>query len=567
MRTIAVTLVALFLLAPETGARVHVAGLEELGDIVTVVEDGRTVCRMATAEETAAMKRPPLEELRVIKSERSKIAPTPGLTLQLRGTSQLDRFPEAKAAFIRAAEAWEAIIRDEITVVVDVDFGPTRFGTPFPAGARRFTNVQFGRFAYRYPTVREALVERASSPEEAAIFDLLPDGPSVPSTVGPVELVYSSTAPLRSLGILPAVADPVAEAADLGPPPSIAFNSAFDYDFDPLDGLDPDTMDFNAVALHELGHVLGFFSWVGIQEIQPDYPRVVTVWDLFRFRPGVTRETFGTAERVLASGGEHVYFDGTNTIPLSTGRLDGMGGSIFTANHWQDRATAGIYLGIMDPQPGEHDPQLVTREGLRPSDSHALIGAYLDLDPVTVEEVTGRLVPGERLFAFEATVGVANRSMTEYHGALGSSLVPDILAEMDAPLGTAGPARSRVSFAIPFADAVRAATHADLTFRDDLGNESRPVRVDLTAGDPGAPTISKVKYKGSKLKVTGTGLSDRVRLEVNGNYVTAASVAVKGGGKKLVATATPDALGLVEGINRIRVVLDDAASNTTILDF
>ncbi len=92
-----------------------------------------------------------------------------------------------------------------------------------------------------------------------------------------------------------------------GPPPSIGFNSAFAYDFDPSEGIDADKVDFEAVAFHEIGHVLGFGSFMGDRELEPTAPTLPTLLDMFRFRPGITLPNFANTNRLLFSGGDQIF--------------------------------------------------------------------------------------------------------------------------------------------------------------------------------------------------------------------------------------------------------------------
>jgi hypothetical protein len=133
--------------------------------------------------------------------------------------------------------------------------------------------------------------------------------------------------------------------------PSIGFNSAQPFDFDPTDGINAESYDFDAVITHEMGHVLGFDSLVGDLELHPTDPVAVSSWDLFRFRAAVTIPGFKTTDRVLSSGGTQIFSDGTNQAPLSTGRTDGSGGDGQQAEHWKDflNPPNSVYWGIMEP--------------------------------------------------------------------------------------------------------------------------------------------------------------------------------------------------------------------------
>ena len=121
--------------APETDVVEEVPVPFELnrGHVFTM-ENGVRVCRAADHIETRAMKhRSPDEELKVINEAsiaKARRGGEAGFVIILRGTTQLDGFPSAKTAMIRAAETWMALIRTPATVYIDVDFGPTRFGDP-----------------------------------------------------------------------------------------------------------------------------------------------------------------------------------------------------------------------------------------------------------------------------------------------------------------------------------------------------------------------------------------------------------------------------------------------------
>lgn len=339
---------------------------EESGFVLVEGEGGQIVCREATPEEVQGMKRrDPAEPLHVISSLETNLQQT-GLRIILRATSQLEQFPQAKAGFIRAAQTWERLIRNSITVVLDVDFGPTRFGEPYPEGVLGSTDSQQigGEI---YSDVRSRLLEGASSSSEREIYTALPQS-QVPTDLGPTQRVFAPSAVFRALGMVSPTADPEGERGQFGPPPSVGFNSNFPFDFNPDDGIDPNKTDFDAVAVHEIGHALGFTSLVGARELDPSRSVAVSVWDLYRFRPGITQATFSTASRVLSSGGEHVFFAGPPALPLSTGRPDGSGGDERQASHWKDDDLTGQYIGIMDPTIPPGRRETITENDLRALD-------------------------------------------------------------------------------------------------------------------------------------------------------------------------------------------------------
>lgn len=342
--------------------------------------NGQTVCRDATLAEGRALNSSAssygFRQINHLKNQADvasdgsgEVTAANGLTIVLRASAQLDQNPQAKAAFIAAAAKWEALIKDPITVVIDVDFGQTVFGIAFPnSNTLGLTATQQLYYVGNYSDIRGRLGSHASSPSESSLYSALPAS-SFPTDLGNANTVSVASPILRALGSISPVANP--ETEPYGGAPKIGFNSAFGFDFDPSDGITGNRTDFDAVAVHEIGHVLGIGSEVGVRELNPSQPVLATVWDLFRFRPGTANlNTFGTAQRILSSGGSQVQFNGGPELGLSTGRPDGSGGDGNQASHWRDDGNVSAnYIGIMDPSIMRNTRQTMTANDMNLMDS------------------------------------------------------------------------------------------------------------------------------------------------------------------------------------------------------
>jgi hypothetical protein len=153
---------------------------------------------------------------------------------------------------------------------------------------------------------------------------------------------------------------------------NVTFSTNFTFDFDPTDGIQTGKMDFIGVAIHEIGHALGFVSGVDLYDAY-GYPNgaggslgydlndtsVFSALDMFRFSndpnnvaPGsgpVRDLTVKTASYFSIDGG--LTQVGGNSL-FSTGAYNGDGRQ---ASHFKDTPSAQggcdgyNQLGILDP--------------------------------------------------------------------------------------------------------------------------------------------------------------------------------------------------------------------------
>ena len=270
-----------------------------------------------------------------------------GLRIHAEATDQLKATPGAEAALIRAATAWENVITSPITIYLDVDYGATNFGQTWPSGVLASTSSPSLTNA-SYPTVRNTLLAGANTAEKLNIYNLLPAG-SVPTDTGNATTMFVSASIARAIGMLSPTAQPTDNRA------RIAFNSlTTNYDFDRSDGLTG--TDFEAVAIHEIGHALGFVSRSGTSGSGTITPHM---WDLYRFRTGTTSATFTNAQRIMTIGGptansQFYFVPGATQLGLSDGGPSQSTNNNADGNqssHWRQASkNNNVLIGIMDPR-------------------------------------------------------------------------------------------------------------------------------------------------------------------------------------------------------------------------
>ena len=517
--------------------------------------DGAAACRDATPEESQALTNPDdLVGLHIISPapDSSINAADTGLKIILRATQQLEDFPQAKNSFLRAAATWEKVIQSPITVIIDVDYGPLRFGQPYPdANILGSTTAQKIGGASIYPQVRGKLISQATSQRESQIDNALPPD-AIQTDIGTTAGVFAPSAIFRALGMISPVADPASEGS-FGRLPAIGFNSNFGFDFDPDNGIDAGKTDFDAVAVHELGHALGFFSNVGSLESSPGSAISLSLLDLFRLRPGVGLAGFPTAPRIQSSGGTQVFFFGPSELALSTGRPDGSGGDGRQSSHWKDDDLIGEHLGIMDPTIPPGRRFTITPNDLLAFDSFGYQVRSDDGDTVPLVSGVSRQGSISAPGAGQAVVGSTQYSVIVPNGttelklelsgnqdvdlyvrfnqriAPGASGRPLADFVSESPTGVESMVVSRSS-----SPALIAGTYYIAVVNFGPGNASFEVRATTTGGgnSNSAPRIVSLKadLTGDQLTLTGTVV------DPDGDIIQAQSTLFNRGGAKVGET-------------------------------
>jgi len=330
--------VAIKALEPHNGGFIcgheHRSVLDANGDVIVVDAD----------DELARSVREHFENTEMVRA--SVNVARGGFDLQY----NLDAGVAADAEFVAALEAaavvWESRITDDAVVIVDV--GYTSNVSYIAATSNERTIVDYDEF-------RAAVVADAGV-TESAFVGALPDPDLQAETFGGI--VSTSDSGFDGIEVTTANAKALNLGAGFGSDAGIVFNTDFDFDNDPSDGLTPDSIDTVYVMIHEIGHMLGFVSSVD-NFFGGD---VLTSLDTFRVgiedasNNPVDLAGFSTVPREARSGTE-AALDTVNGIPgapldaswrFSTGSFFGDGRQ---ASHWKDDDLLGIVpnIGVMDP--------------------------------------------------------------------------------------------------------------------------------------------------------------------------------------------------------------------------
>ncbi len=265
----------------------------------------------------------------------------------------------AEFGFSLAAKYWESVLANDAVMNLEVGYSPLGPGILGQAGSTLFTDVPIADYYFLLAATGTSALDAQAVANLAPLtatdsvvvtvpeyFDpaTLSGVATSGSRIAPDGTPISATIALSSANVK-ALVGGFEDVVDAG----ITFSSEFSWDFNPTDGVPTDVYDFIGVAIHEIGHSLGFLS--GAQDF--DYSTgilfpVDEFWwgyglDMFRYSaPGVLDWTFGTDSYFSLDGGVTAYGGGL----WSTGDINGDG---WQASHWKQNGTCENFLGIMNP--------------------------------------------------------------------------------------------------------------------------------------------------------------------------------------------------------------------------
>ncbi|GLX77753.1 hypothetical protein tinsulaeT_10930 [Thalassotalea insulae] len=277
-----------------------------------------------------------------------------------------DQGQQALAGFQQAASFWENLFSDDITVNLNISFAELEENV--------IGSTRSNRSLYYYQDVALAMINDATSVADAlnantltcedqgagvcarSFLDSEADGiggatPGLDEdgTIDNIAIAVTQ-ANAKALGLSTDATGSDFEAIDA----IVQFSSAFAFDFDRENGIDNDKMDFVGVAIHEIGHALGFTSGVDTYDFIYNSGEDFGDLDLDNYVVANTLDLFRYSEESVLAGagvldwrpGADSYFsvDGgaTALAPFSTGVHGGDGRQ---ASHFKDN----LGIGIMDP--------------------------------------------------------------------------------------------------------------------------------------------------------------------------------------------------------------------------
>ncbi|KQR83538.1 PEP-CTERM domain protein [Sphingomonas sp. Leaf343] len=299
--------------------------------------------------------------------------PAGAVTFKLNNLGGAGAGTQARAGFDMAAAYWSSILTNNVTINLDIGFsrlGPNVIGGTASAATPLFNSQVYQALRSTATSSVDALAISSLQTLKASPYGdqqltvttnylnaagngyldkytRVVDKPII-TNIG----LLTNTALAKAMGqTISATGLPIDYAATDG---RVLFSSDFDFDFDPRDGISSKSVDFLGVAIHEIGHALGFVSGVdtydtytspgSLQRMNLDNFVFMHPLDLFRYSSeGVIDWSTQNTPYFSIDGGKSQLFGDSR---MSTGTYNG---DKRQASHFRDSLAGAPQLGIMDP--------------------------------------------------------------------------------------------------------------------------------------------------------------------------------------------------------------------------
>jgi len=274
---------------------------------------------------------------------------------------------QAEQGFRIAANYWGNLFTNNVTINLGVGFSALGTGIIGSTGSARMdysvATWESGILATRSNSMVDQMAVLPALSAQGGVSGLTVgvDGTGNNNTTVTASLngtqvashtLYLNTAVVKAVG-----GTATYEAGSGNRDGNVTFSTNFSFDFNPTDGISAGQMDFIGVAIHEIGHALGFVSGVDFFDYYstPNGPgrntlgmdlnntSIFSALDMFRYSaPGTLDWRVGGTKYFSLDGGNTAVFGNT----FSTGRYNGDGNQ---ASHWKDTSGCQVGNGIMDP--------------------------------------------------------------------------------------------------------------------------------------------------------------------------------------------------------------------------
>lgn len=323
-------------------------------------------------------------------------SPASALNFNLHDTGGAGVGTLARSGFDAAAFYWGHTLKNNVTVNLNIGFtalGPGILGSTSSPRVGVFTSDV--ETLLNLNTTKSALdvqaVANLPTLDAAGALSVITSGykNAAKQGVNTATQVYDTDDSANNYGLAITRANAKAlgftglPGGDTATDASITFSSAFSFDFDPTDGIANNSYDFLGVAIHEIGHALGFVSGVDSYDSIGNSTSLTNLnnfvvnsaLDLFRYSNDPGNLAPGGAALDWSVGGNpffsvdkgaSMFSLGGETGLFSTGAARGDGRQ---ASHWKDNTYAGGALcsnptktpiGILDPTSGRCEQLAVT---------------------------------------------------------------------------------------------------------------------------------------------------------------------------------------------------------------